>query len=56
MRINAPRKFWWNVSGVLGLLALLGYYSTLPILSAHAFWFMTFAWLFLIASTLFKNM
>ena len=56
MRLNAPKKIWWTVSLILGVLGVVGYFVAIPIVTANLFWFLAIAWLLLLLSTFLKGM
>ena len=56
MKVNAPTKNIWLVSVVIGVLALIATFVSIPVVSAYAFWFMTAAFVLLALSTVLKGM
>ena len=56
MRLNAPKKIWWMVSLVLGVLAVAAEWLKIPFVVTYQFWFMAVAWLLLVLSTWLKGM
>jgi hypothetical protein len=47
---------WWIVSLVLGVVGLLGYLVTIPVVSGLAFWFVAVGLALLLLATGFKGM
>lgn len=56
MKTNTPRKFWWKLSLVLGLVGIISYYVQLPLITINSFWVLVIAWLSLLLSSIFKGM
>ena len=56
MKLNAPSKFSWLISLVLGLLSLLSYFVAIPFVTVNLYWFMGAGWLLLILATFLKGM
>jgi len=48
MNLNAPKQLTWIIAVILGLLGLIGAITTVPFISAYAFW-LVFAGLVLLA-------
>ncbi len=38
MTLNAPKQIVFIIAVVLAVLAVLGYFVTIPVVSAYAFW------------------
>ena len=56
MRLNAPSKFSWIISLILGLLSLVSYFVAIPFVTVNLYWFMGAGWLLLILATFLKGM
>ena len=56
MKLNAPSKFSWIISLVLGLLSILSYFVVIPFVTVNLYWFMGAGWLLLIIATFMKGM
>jgi hypothetical protein len=55
MRLNAPKKIVWLISLILAILSIISLYVAIPFVSAHAFWVMAVAWLFMFLGTVLKG-
>ncbi|MCA9743651.1 MAG: hypothetical protein H6695_03405 [Deferribacteres bacterium] len=55
MRLNAPKQIVWTISVVLGVLGLIGKFTTIAVLSANAFWLVLAGFVILAASTVLKG-
>jgi len=55
MKLNAPSKFMWLISVILGVLSLISYFVAIPFVSVNLYWFMGVAWLLLVLGTWFKG-
>jgi hypothetical protein len=56
MKLSAPNRVSWIISLILGLLSLLSYFSVVPFVTAHLFWFMAAGWLLLLLATVMKGL
>jgi len=56
MRLNAPSKFSWLISLILGVLSLVSYFVAIPFVSLNLYWFMGAGWLLLILATFLKGL
>ena len=56
MRLNAPKKIWWMVSLILGVLGVVAHFVVIPFVTVNLFWFLAVAWLLLVLSTWLKGM
>jgi hypothetical protein len=56
MKLSAPKKWTWVVALVLGVLGLLGTFAAIPVVSAHAFWFVFVAFAILVFATSVKGL
>ena len=55
MRLNAPKQVVWIISVVLGVLGIVGKFTTIAFLSANAFWLVTVGFVVLALSTVLKG-
>ncbi len=55
MKLNAPTKIGFIISLVLFVLALLGHFTSLSIVSEQRFWLAIAAWLVMAVGCLFKG-
>jgi len=56
MKLSAPTKWVFIVAVVLGVLALLGQFTTIPFISAYSFWTLFVGFVLLVAGSLFKGL
>lgn len=55
-RLSAPHETTWWIAVILGVLGILGTLTTLPFVSANAFWFVAAGFVLLALATLFKDL
>ncbi len=55
MRLNAPKQAVWLVSVILGVLGIIGQFTTIAFVTANAFWLVTVGFIILAASTVLKG-
>lgn len=56
MRLNAPKNVTWIIALVLGLLAILSNFTSLPFITENNFWILAIGWVLLILATYLKNL
>jgi len=55
MRLNAPKKMVWMISIILAVVGIIGFFITIPFVTAYAFWFVAVGWLLLFLGTALKG-
>lgn len=55
MKLNAPKKIVWMISTIIAVVSVVSLYISIPVVSAHAFWFMGVAWLLLFLGNVLKG-
>lgn len=55
MTLNAPKQIIFIVAVVLAVLALLGYFVAIPLVSANAFWFLLVGFIVLAGGVVMKG-
>ena len=56
MKLSAPKTVTWWIAVVLGVLGILGTFTSLPFVSANAFWFVAVAFILLARATYLKGL
>lgn len=56
MKLNAPKNITWIIALVLGLLAILSNFTSLPLITENNFWVLAIGWVLLILGTYLKNL
>ncbi len=56
MKLNAPKKNLFWVTVVLAVLALIGTFVSVPLLSAWAFWLLLVAYVVLVIGNVMKGL
>jgi hypothetical protein len=56
IRLNAPTQPVFVASVVIAILAVIGIFVTIPVVSGYAFWVLVFAYVILAASCVVKGM
>lgn len=56
MNLSAPTKPVFLIALILGVLALIGTFVAIPVVSANAFWMLALAFVILAAGNLMKGM
>ncbi len=56
MKLNAPKKITWLISLVIGVLGILAYFVTIPVLSVYAFWLVVVGFVLLALGTFLKGL
>jgi len=56
MKLSAPKNITWWIAVIIGVLGILGNYTTIQFVSANAFWFVAFGFVLLALATLFKEL
>jgi membrane protein YdbS with pleckstrin-like domain len=56
MKLTPPKAITFWIAVVIGLLAFLSLFVTLPFISANAFWVMFVAWALLVLGLLVKGL
>jgi len=51
MRLSAPKQVTWWIALVVGVLGILAYLVTIPVLSGFAFWLVVVAFVLLLLAT-----
>jgi hypothetical protein len=55
MTLSAPKQIIFIIAVVLAVLALLGYFVAIPLISANAFWFLLIGFVVLAGGVLMKG-
>jgi hypothetical protein len=55
MTLNAPTQMLFIIAVVVAIVAVLGYFISIPVISTYAFWIMTVAFIVLAAACMFKG-
>jgi hypothetical protein len=55
MTLNAPTQILFIISVVVAIIALIGYFVSIPFVSAYAFWLMTAAFVVLAVACVMKG-
>jgi protein-S-isoprenylcysteine O-methyltransferase Ste14 len=56
MRLNAPKNVTWWIAVVVGVLGILGSFTSLPLVSDNYFWFVVVGFVLLALATLLKGL
>jgi hypothetical protein len=56
MKLNAPKNITWIIALVLGLLAILSRFTSLPLITDNNFWVLAIGWALLILATYLKDL
>jgi hypothetical protein len=56
MRLSAPKVITWWIAVIIGVLGILGYFATIPFVSANSFWFVAVGFILLALATLLKDL
>jgi hypothetical protein len=56
MKLSAPKNITWWIAVILGVLGILGTLTSIPFVSANAFWFVAVAFVLLALATLLKGL
>ena len=51
MNLSAPKQITWLIALVIGVIGVLAYLVTIPVLSGFAFWIVVVAWVLLLVAT-----
>jgi hypothetical protein len=56
MKLSAPKIITWWIALIIGVVGILAYLVTIPVLSGFAFWLVVIAFVLLILATLLKDL
>ena len=56
MKTNAPKSLTVWIAIILGILAVVGYYVSIPFISVYAFWILLVGFIILLAGSLLKGL
>jgi predicted membrane channel-forming protein YqfA (hemolysin III family) len=56
MKLSAPKNITWWIAVIIGVLGILGTLTSIPFVSANAFWFVAVAFVLLALATLLKGL
>jgi hypothetical protein len=56
MKLNAPKNITWIIALVLGLLAILSRFTSLPLITENNFWVLAIGWALLVLATYLKDL
>jgi hypothetical protein len=56
MKLSAPQKGTWWIALIAGVLGIVSYLVTVPVLSGFAFWLVAAAFVLLILATYLKGL
>ena len=56
MNTNAPRSITWIVAVAIGAIGILGYFISIPVISAYAFWLVVVGLVILAVATVIKGL
>ncbi|MBN2134254.1 MAG: hypothetical protein JW737_00840 [Acidobacteria bacterium] len=55
MRLNAPKKIVWIISVILAVIAVAGYFITIPFVTVNLFWIMLASYVLMLLGTTIKG-
>ena len=55
MKLNAPKQIVWIVAVVLGVIGLIGYLVTIPLITSLAFWLVLVGLVIMLVATALKG-
>jgi len=55
MTLNAPKQIVFIIAVVLAVLALLGYFVTIPVVTAYAFWILLIGFIVLAGGVMMRG-
>ena len=55
MTLNAPKQIVFIIAVVLAVLALLGFFVTIPVISTYAFWILLIGFIVLAGGVMMKG-
>ncbi len=56
MKTNAPKQLTVLIAAILGGLALISYFVTIPFITVNAFWILLVGFILLLAGSLLKGL
>lgn len=56
MKLSAPKEITWWIAVIIGVLGILGNFTTIQYVSANAFWFVAVGFVLLALATLFRDL
>jgi hypothetical protein len=56
MKLSAPQRATWWVALIVGVVGIIAYLVTIPVLSGFAFWLVAAAFVLLILATYLKGL
>ncbi len=56
MRLNAPKQITWFISLFLGVVAVVGYFVTIPYVTPYVFWLLLVGLVLLLAGNALKGL
>jgi len=56
MKLSKPKVITWWIAVIVGVLGILGTFTKISFVSAHAFWFVAFGFVLLAIATLLKDL
>jgi hypothetical protein len=56
MKLSAPKVVTWWIAVIVGVLGILGHFTSIPLASANDFWFVAVAFVLLALATYFKDL
>jgi hypothetical protein len=56
MKLNAPKVITWWISVIIGVLGIVAFFVTIPVLSAYAFWVVVVGFVLLVLGTFLKGL
>lgn len=56
MKLSRPKIITWWIAVILGVLGILAFLGTLPVLAAYAFWLVVAGFVLLVLGTLLRGL
>jgi uncharacterized membrane protein len=56
MRLNAPKKIVWLISLIVGIVAIVGHFTRIPVVTDYNYWLLLFSYVLIMASTFIKGL
>ncbi len=56
MKLSAPQQVTWWIAVIVGVVGIIAYLVTIPVLSGYAFWLVAAAFVLLVLATLLKGL
>lgn len=56
MKLNAPKVITWWIAVIVGVLGIVAFFVTIPVLSVYAFWLVVVGFVLLVLGTFVKGL